>query len=201
MRLLRTTAIHTVRPTNFHDFPKDLLPRTVFSPVLRFLFFLWFGVAVCAAAPLRVAVFAPEDSGLAALVAAKVSKIRGVKAFRRGQIHLLPGEQIATDSESGRRALGRVLAADILLVVDAGRNAFGFIDAQTGEELFRIREDNPEWLVRSAVALVQEQSDVQTVRLTVVIVLENRGADRVKRDYFLTDFSTQSMKAFGPPAR
>jgi hypothetical protein len=146
-------------------------------------------------------VFAPEDSGVAALVTAEVSKIRGVSVFRRGQIRLLPGEQIATDSESGRRTLGRVLAADILLLVDAGRNAFGFIDAQTGEELFRIREDTPEWLVRSAVALVQEQVDVQTVRLTVVVVLENRGADRVKRDYFLTDFSTHPMNALGPSAR
>ena len=130
-----------------------------------------------------------------------VEKIPGVKVFRRGQIRLLPGEPIATDSESGRRTLGRVLAADILLLVDAGRNAFAFIDAQTGEELFSIREDTPEWLVRSADALVQEQSEMQTVRLTVVIVLENRGADRVKRDYFLTDASTHAMKAFGPPAR
>ena len=42
---------------------------------------------------------------------------------------------------------------------------------------------------------------VQAVRLTVVIALENRGADRMKRYYFLTDASTHPMKAFGPPAR
>ena len=177
-------------------------PSAVFTPVLKFLLCLGVAAVACAAAPpLGPAVFAPEDSGVAALVAAGVEQIPGVKVFRRGQIHLLPDEQIVTDSESGRRTLGRVLAADILLLVDAGRHAFGFIDAQTGEELFRIREDTPEWLVRSAVALVGEQRDMQTVRLTVVIVLENRGADRVKRDYFLTDFSTQSMKALGPPAR
>ena len=158
-------------------------------------------MACAAAPPLSPAVFAPDDSALAASMAAEVAKIRGVKVFRRGQIHLLPGEKIATDSESARRTLGRVLAADILLLVDAGQNAFGFIDAQTGEELFRIREDTPEWLVRSAIALVGEQRNMQTVRLTAVIVLENRGADRVKRDYFLTDASTHPMKAFGPPAR
>ena len=184
------------------NFPTDLSWRPVFTPVLKFLHCFGLAAVACAAAPpLSSVVFAPEDSALAASMAAEVSKIRGVKVFWRDQIHLLPGEQIATDSESGRRTLGRVLAADILLLVDAGRNAFGFIDAQTGEELFRMREDTPELLVRSAVALVQEQSDVQTVRSTVVIVLENRGADRVKRDYFLTDVSTHPMKAFGPPAR
>ena len=170
--------------------------------MLKFLIFLGFGAIACAAAPpLGPAVFAPEDSAVAALVADGVEQIPGVKVFRRGQIPVIPGGQIATDSESGRRTIGRVVAADILLLVDAGRNAFGFIDAQTGGELFRIREDSPERLVRSAVALVGEQRDMQTVRLTVVVVLENRGADRVKRDYFLTEFSTQSMKALGPPAR
>ena len=177
-------------------------PSAVFTPVLKFLLcFLLPAVACTAAPPLSPAVFAPEDSELAASVADEVSKIRRVKVIRRGQIHLLPGERIETDRESGRRALGRVLAADILLLVDAGRNAFGYIDAQTGEELFRIREYSPDRLVRSAVALVQEQCDMQTVRLTDVIVLEDRGANRVSRDYFLTEDSTHPMKAFGPPAR
>jgi len=173
-------------------------PREVITPVLKFLHcFALTAVACAAAPPLDPAIFAPDDSA----VAAEVDKIPGVKVFRRGQIHLLPGEQIATDSESGRRALGRVLAADIVLLVDAGRNAFGFIDAQTGEELFRIREETPDRLVISAVALVQEQCDMQTVRLTAVIVLEDRGADRVNRDYFLSEASTHPMKALGPPAR
>ena len=180
---------------------KASLQREVISPVLRFLLCLGLTAFSCGAAPLpHPAVFAPEDSGVAALVAADVSKIRGVKIIRRGQIRLLPGEQIATDSESGRRTLGRVLAADILLLVDTGQNAFGFIDAQTGEELFRIREDTPEWLVRSATALVQEQVGVQTVRRTVVIVLDDRGADRVKRDGLLPDVSIRPMKTLGLPA-
>ena len=177
-------------------------PGAVFTPVLRFLLCFGLAAVACSAAPpLGPAVFAPEDSAVAALVAAEVSKIPGVKVFRRGQIHLLPGEPISTDRESGRRTLGRILSADILLLVDAGQNTFGWIDAQTGEEWFRIREDTPKRLVWSAVALVQEQSDMQTVRLTAVIVLENRGADRVKRDYFLTDASTHPMRALGPPAR
>lgn len=170
--------------------------------MLKLLLCLGFASISCAAAtPLRPGGFAPEDSGVAALVAAEVAKIPGVKVFGRGQIHLLPGERIATDTESGRRTLGRVLAADILLLVDASRNAFSFIDAQTGEELFRIREDSPDCLAWSAVALVGEQRDLQTVRLTVVAVLENRGPDRAMRDYFLTGFFTRPMNAFWPPAR
>jgi hypothetical protein len=156
-------------------------------------------VACAAAPPLGTTVFVPQDSAVVELVASEIAHIPGVRAFRRGQIHLLPGEQVGTDSEAGRRTLGGVVGADILLIVDARRNAFGFIDAQTGAELFRIREDTPEHLVRSATALIQEQSDAQTVRTTTVIVLENDGVDRAKRDYFLTDFSTQSIKALGPP--
>ena len=134
-------------------------------------------------------------------MAAEIAHIPEVRVCRRSQIRLLPGEQMETGSESGRRTLGRVAGADILLLIDASRNAFGFIDAQTGAELFRIREDTPELLVRSAAALIQEQRDVQTVRATIVIVLENSGVDRAKQGYFLTDFSTHSIKPLGPPAR
>ena len=146
-----------------------------------------------------------RESGVTALVVSKLSTLGGVKVVRRDQLHLLPHELVRTDSESGRRELSRTLAADILLLIDPRRIAFGFIDAQTGEELFRIREDTPEWLAVSAFALVQEQRDVQTVRQTVVIVLENPGFSRagifnVRRGY-LTDFSNHSAKAFGPPAR
>lgn len=142
---------------------------------------------------------------MTAMVVAEIRQLRGVKVFERGQIRLLPHELVRTDSEVGRRALSRALAADILLLIDPKRNAFGFIDAQTGEELFRIREETPEQLVMSAFALVEEQRDVQTVRQTAVIVLENPGFSRagifhVRRDY-LTDFSNHSAKAFGPPAR
>jgi hypothetical protein len=62
--LAEDAAIHPTHPTNFHNFPKDPLLQTVFSSVPRFLLFLWFGVAVCAAAPLRVAVFALEFQSL-----------------------------------------------------------------------------------------------------------------------------------------
>ena len=138
---------------------------------------------------------------MAELVAAEIARIPEVRVCSRSQIRLLPGEQMETGSESGRKTLGRIVGADILLLVDAGRNAFGFIDAQTGTELFRIREDTPEQLVRSAAALIQEQRDGRTVRATIVIVLENSRVDRVKQDYFLTDVSTQLIKPLGPPAR
>jgi hypothetical protein len=177
---------------------KNLLPHAVFSSVLRFLGYFCLAAASSAAS-------LPQDSGVTAMVLAELRQLRGVTVFERGQIQLLPHELVRTDSEAGRRALSRALAADILLLVDPKRNAFGFIDAQTGEELFRIREDTSEHLAMSAFALVEEQRDVQTVRQTAVIVLEDPGFSEagifnIRRGY-LTDFSNHSNKAFGPPAR
>jgi len=112
-------------------------------------------VAFCAAAsPLRVAVFAPEDSDAAALVAAEVSKLPDVEVVERGQIKLLLGEQGLGDASRERLALGRILAADFLLLVEPKQNAFAWIDATTGEELARIRKNSEKELAQSAVALV-----------------------------------------------
>lgn len=140
--------------------------------MLRLFLFLWFGVAVCTAAPLRVAVFAPEDSDAAALVTAEVSKIPGIEVVERGQIKLLLGEQALGSTTRERLALGRVLSTDLLLLVEKG-NAFAWIDARTGEELFRIREKSAEKLARSAVALVEEQREASVAGKATAAVLDD----------------------------
>ena len=152
-----------------------------------------------------IAAAEPGPADVTAGILAELEPISGVKIFGRADFRLLPGEGFQADSEAVRRDIGRRMGADILLLIEPRRNAFGFVDAQTGEELFRIREDTPERLARSAFALVQEQRDMQTVRLTVVILLEKPGCLkfwklRTVPDYF-EDFSNHSMKAEGPPAR
>ena len=127
--------------------------------VFRFLFLTGIALGLCvtlcaAASPLRVAVFAPEDSDAAALVAAEVSKLPDVEVVERGQIKLLLGEQGLGDASRERLALGRILAADFLLLVEPKQNAFAWIDATTGEELARIRKNSEKELAQSAVALV-----------------------------------------------
>jgi len=127
---------------------------------------LFIGIAAAEAGPFDVT----------AAILAELEPISGVKVFGRADLRLLPGE--GADSDEVRRDLGRRMGADILLLIEPERNAFGFVDAQTGEELFRIREGNSGRLARSAFALVQEQREMQTVRLTVVIVLEKPGCSR-----------------------
>ena len=160
-----------------------------------FLSFLFMGIAAAEADPVDVT----------AGILAELETISGVKILIRSDLRLLPGEDVQADSEAVRRDIGRRVGADILLLIEPGRNAFGFVDAQTGEELFRIREGTPERLARSAFALVQEQREMQTVRRTVVILLERPGCLKFRNlrtvpDYF-ADFSNHSMKAEGPPAR
>lgn len=116
-------------------------------------------VFCAAAAPLRVAVFATEDSEAVARVTAEVSKIRGVEVLERGQIKLLLGEQVPGDTPRERQAFGRLLTADLLLLVESKRNSFAWIDAKTGDELFRIFGDSAGHLAESAVTLVEEQRD------------------------------------------
>ena len=143
--------------------------------MLRFFLFLWLGVAVCAAAPpLRVAVFAPEDSDAAAVVTAEVSKIPGIEVVERGQIKLLLSEQALGSTPRERLALGRVLSADLLLLVEKG-NAFAWVDARTGEELFRIREDSADKLAQSAVALVEENRDAAATDAPTAAVLDDEA--------------------------
>jgi len=143
----------------------------VLSPVLRFLIILLLGVTVYAAGqPIRVAIFSPEDSDAAAMVTAGVSKIPGVEVVERSQIKLLLGEQVLGTTTRERLALGRVLSADLLLLVEKG-NSFAWIEARTGEELFRIREDSAEILARSAVALVEEQRE-ESEKTTAAILDE-----------------------------
>lgn len=131
-------------------------------------------MAVCAAAPLRVAVFAPEDSDAAALVTAEVSKIPGIEVIERKQIQLLIGEQALASSSRERLALGRILSADLLLLVERG-NAFEWVDAHTGEELFRIREDSIKKLAESAVALVEENRNAAATDKPTAAVLDDEA--------------------------
>lgn len=110
--------------------------------------------------PQRVAIFAPADTNAGMVVTAEVSKISGIEVIGQRQIKLLLGEQVLATTARERLELGRLLAADLLIIVEPKRIAFAWIDAQTGEELFRIREDSVEALARSAVALVEESRDV-----------------------------------------
>ena len=173
-----------------------LFPRIAVRICLRacvLLSFLSIGISAAEAGPADVT----------AGILAELEPISGVRVFGRADLRILPGEEV--DSNAVRRDIGRRMGADILLLIESRRIAFGFVDAQTGEELFRIREDTPERLARSAFALVQEQRDMQTVRLTVVILLEKPGCLKFRKlrtvpDYF-EDFSNHSMKAEGPPAR
>ena len=146
----------------------------------RLFLFLLFGVAVCAAAPLRVAIFAPADSDAAVLVTAGVSKIPGIEVVERGQIKLLLGEQALGSTTRERLALSRVLSADLLLLVEKG-NAFAWVDARTGEELFRIRENSAEKCAISAVALVEENRDAAASGTPTAAVLDE-SATKVAGD-------------------
>lgn len=146
-----------------------------------------------------------DPSDVTAGILAELETISAVKIIGRADLRLLPGEEVRADSDEVRRDIGHRMGADILLLIEPERNAFGFVDAQTGEELFRIREETPAQLARSAFALVQEQREMQTVRRTVVILLEKPGCLKFRNlrtvpDYF-EDFSNHSMKAEGPPAR
>jgi hypothetical protein len=97
------------------------------------------------------------------------------------------------------------LAADVLILVDEQRDAFAYIDAQTGEELFRIRENSLDDLPCSAAALVEELRDIRPFKIPVVLVLKNPAPARLgifplRLDY-LDDFLNHSANASGPPAR
>ena len=130
--------------------------------------------------PLRVVVFAPLDTDAGTLMTAEVAKIPGIEVIGRGQIKLLLGAQVLASTTSERLALGRLLAADLLLLVEPKRIAFAWIDTQTGEELFRIREDSAEALARSAVALVEEGRDVAAGN--ILRELLRSGGNRVKQE-------------------
>lgn len=111
-----------------------------------------------AAVALRVAVYDSEGSEAEAVVTAALKKIPGIEVLGRDQIHRLLGAQEPGSTTRERLAFGRALPADLLLLIEKG-NAFAWIDAHTGEELFRIREDSAEALARSAVVLVEETRD------------------------------------------
>ncbi len=131
----------------------------------------------------------PEGTGMTARVAAQVAKIPGVVVLDDSRPWLLPVGW--SRSEASRAALGQRLWADLLILVDEQRDAFAYIDAQTGQELFVIREDSPDDLPRSAVVLVEELREAQQIKVPVVLVLKNpvrrrRGIFPLRPD-FLAD--------------
>jgi len=130
--------------------------------------------------PLRVVVFAPLDTDAGTLMTAEVSKIPGIEVIGHRQIKLLLGAQVLVTTTHERLALGRLLAADLFLLVEPKRIAFAWIDTQTGEELFRIREDSAEALARSAVALVEEGRDVAAGNILRELLLS--GGNRAKQE-------------------
>ena len=141
---------------------------------LAFLALLCLHGTICAAAqPLRVAIFSPGDFDVAAAVTAEVSKVPGIEVLEREQIKILLGEQSPGDSARERLALGRILAVDFLLLVEPKKNAFAWVDARSGEELSRSRQDSPGELARSASALVGKQRDAANSGATTAAVLDD----------------------------
>ncbi|MFZ4778266.1 MAG: hypothetical protein ACOYM3_23080 [Terrimicrobiaceae bacterium] len=110
--------------------------------------------------PLRVAVFASEDSETTALVTKELSGVSGISLIGPGQIRSRLGGKASCDTAPQRLALARSLEADLLILVDSKQNVFAWIDCSTGEELFRIREESASRLARSAFLLVEEQTEV-----------------------------------------
>lgn len=135
---------------------------------------LWSALSASAAPSVRVAVFGPDAPDAAARVAVEISKIEGIEVVERGQIEMLLGEQSLGTSGRERLALGRLLSADLLLLVGPKGDSFAYVDAHTGEELFRIREESLEALTRSAFLLVEELRDAEKAEAVSVAVLNDK---------------------------
>lgn len=153
---------------------------------LAALVFLGAVVVTRAAPPVRVAIFGPEAEDAAAFLAAEISQLDGIEVLERGQIELLLGEQSLGQGARERLALGRLLAADLLLLVGKGGDSFAYIDIRTGEELFRIRENSPGQLAASAAVLVKEARETEREERVTVAVLdepESREVGGLVRDW------------------
>lgn len=127
---------------------------------MRAALLLLFSAGACLAGlPVKVAVinFGPSDSST--LVAKEIAKLDGVEVVHERLESRASGNEVLTNEE--RKALGVVFRSELLLVVNARGDSFAYVDAGTGEELFRIREASTEDLARSAFALVEELRDAE----------------------------------------
>ncbi len=139
---------------------------------MRATFALLLGAASCLAAPpVRVAVLSVDPADSSAIVAKEISKLEGVAVVHQ-RLDPKP-DQNALSTNEGRKTLGVLFSAHLLLLVDAG-NSFAYVDAGTGGELFRIREETPEALARSAFLLVEELRDAE--RIPKIFIEETAGA-------------------------
>ena len=115
--------------------------------------------ACLASLPVRVAVLGKEAPAPTAQITEALAKLDGVEVLSRDQVERQAGKPNATAEE--RKALGKLLGVHLLILVDPSGDAFAYVDATTGEELFRIREDTPEKLAQSAFVLVEELRDAE----------------------------------------
>lgn len=126
---------------------------------MRLLLVLLLSAASClAGVPLRVGVIQLGDAGAPGLIAEKVGKLEGVEVVQ-DTLQLKEGRKEKELTNQERIAMGVKSQVQLLIVVDIRGDAFSYVDAATGEELFRIREDTPQDLANSAYALVEELRD------------------------------------------
>jgi hypothetical protein len=124
-----------------------------------FLLLLFSAVCAVAGLPVRVGVIQLGDPGSPRLIAEEISRLDGIEVVRE-TLKLEEGRSPRSLTNGERRALGRQWRVQLLILVDPSGEAFAYVDADTGEELFRIREGTPANLARSAFLLVEELRDV-----------------------------------------
>lgn len=135
---------------------KNLPPSRVrlFGPLLALLFSATAGLA---GLPVKVAVIAFGPSDSSGLVAKEIARLEGVEVVHER----LESKTSDVLTNEERKALGVVFRSELLLLVSPKGDAFAYVDASTGEELFRIRDESAEALVHSAFALVEELRDAE----------------------------------------
>jgi hypothetical protein len=106
---------------------------------------------------IRVGVVSSGSPPSSALIAKQIAKLEGIEVVH-GQSPFKPDQKL---SDADRKALGVSLHVQLLILVDPSGDAFAYVDASTGEELFRIREKSPETLADSAFLLVEELRDAE----------------------------------------
>jgi len=123
-----------------------------------FLFLLLSAVSGLAGLPVRVGVIQLGASEPPRLIAEKLAKLDGVEVVRE-TLNLKEGRKESDLTNEERLALGRTWQVQLLILVDIQGNAFAYVDAGTGQEMFRIRENTAAELADSAFALVEELRD------------------------------------------
>jgi hypothetical protein len=126
-----------------------------------FLVLLLGAAGALAGLPVRVGVIQLGAPEAPRLIAEEIAKLDGIEVVRE-TLQLKEGRKETDLTNEERQALGRQWQVQLLILVDANGDAFAYVDADTGEELFRIREKTPVELASSAFLLVEELRD--TVR-------------------------------------